>query len=155
MSRATGAQELVVKGVNGKLTVTPTKIGLSHPWWSIQGGASGTKEIRIEQITAVQYKPVSLFTRGYLRFSFVGGQESKRGGTYAAVRDENAIVFKRSQQKKFLQAKALIEQYQMALARPSASVAPTLTLEQLTQLREQGIISQEEFQAKSRQLLGL
>lgn len=46
-------------------------------------------------------------------------------------------------------------QYQEQAPAPAASADPYAELEKLGQLKEQGIITQEEFDAKKKQLLGI
>src|SRR5437870_1921186 len=60
-------------------------------------GMKGSKEIMISQISAIQFRPATFWTLGYIQFSFIGGQEAK-GGLIEAGSDENSIQFKRDQQ---------------------------------------------------------
>lgn len=154
-------EAFTAKGVTGQLIVTPTKVVIHRKgyWgWTLQ---QGDKEIRIDQITAIQVKKPGL-TRGFIRLAFTGGQESKRGGAYAAVYDENAVLFKMSQTGAFMRAKQLIEHYQglyrqqMAVpvpAHPAPSAADELA--KLAALKDRGVLTQAEFDAKKRQILGL
>ncbi len=149
----------IAKGRGGQLVVTPTKVIIQRK--GLLGAASqqGSKEIRIDQISAVQLKKPGL-TAGFIRFSFVGGQESKRAGLSVAY-DENAIVIP-GHYGEFVKAKELIEQYQQAMAQAQRTpvVAPALVsaadeLEKLAALRDRGILSAAEFEAKKQQVLGL
>jgi hypothetical protein len=70
-------------------------------------------------------------------------------GTATAVSGKVA----RSQQEKYA-----AQEQQAAAAAPVAEAAPpdyVEELEQLAQLRDQGILSPEEFEAKKKQILGL
>ncbi len=71
-------------------------------------GLRGSKKFSIKQITAVQFKPATLFANGYIQFSFLGGEENK-GGIMTAAGNENAVMFNQSQQKKFEEIKEKIE----------------------------------------------
>jgi hypothetical protein len=103
----------------------------------------------------------SMMSNGYIQFTIPGGAEVRGGDWRAALKDENSIVFMRGKQADaFQQAKALIEQYQAAMrAQASApAVAPLSPADELAKfaaLRDQGIITPEDFEAKKRQLLGL
>jgi Short C-terminal domain len=151
----------VARGRNGQLTVTPTKIIISRKGVSgfMLHGHKGEKEIDLHQISAVQFKKNGLATVGYIQFSFMGGGETKQGIRDAA-KDENSILFKKSQEADFIRAKELLDQYRAALREPvpappttaSASVADEL--EKLATLRDKGVLDDEEFAAQKRKLLG-
>lgn len=156
----------LAKGVNGQLTVTPERIIISRKGMLgfMTQGLKGDKEIPLANITAVQMKRPGLGTNGYLQFSILGGVEA-RGGLFDATKDENTVMFSRGQQQAFQYAKELIEYYQRearrqaaaAAAAPVIQAAPSAAdeLAKWAQLRDQGVITPEDFEAKKRQLLGL
>jgi hypothetical protein len=126
-------------------------------------GHSGHKEIDLHQVSAVQFKKNGLGTVGYIQFSFVGGRETKQG-IFDATRDENSILFKKSQEADFIRAKELLDKYRAALRAPTPTESPSPRtdtpnvadeLEKLSSLRDRGIIDDEEFNAQKRKLLGL
>jgi hypothetical protein len=158
----TASEAFVARGRNGQLTVTPTKIIISRKGVSgfMLHGHKGEKEIDLLQISAVQFKKNGLATVGYIQFSFLGGGETKQGITDAA-KDENAILFKKSQEADFISAKELLDEYRAALRTPVATPPPTESasvadeLEKLAALRDKGVLNDEEFAAQKRKLLGL
>ena len=83
--------------------------------------------------------------------------------TTAVVAGTAGAVRHRQDQKYSAQDQAAYDQQmaaQQAAAPPPAAAAPAepdyvAELEQLAQLKAQGIISEEEFQAKKKQLLGI
>lgn len=77
-----------------------------------------------------------------------------KGGLPQATADENSVMFNAKQQSTFEDLKAEIEQ---RIAQPSTShmVSTADELEKLAALRERGILTEEEFAAKKKQLLGL
>jgi hypothetical protein len=101
-----------VKGVNGQLRVTPHTVTIARKGalGFLTGGHRGEKEIRLDQISAVQFKAAGWATNGYIQFAFMGGSESK-GGALDAAKDENAVMFSRKQEAEFRRAKELIDQY--------------------------------------------
>ncbi|HEX5158483.1 MAG TPA: SHOCT domain-containing protein [Ktedonobacterales bacterium] len=154
-------QSFTAKGVNGQLIVTPTKVIIQRKGLFGIMMQQGNKEIRLDQISAIQLRKPGL-TRGFIRISFLGGQESKRGTVYNAASDENAIVIAAGQTKQFEQAKTLIEQYQQValtarhapqVMAPPPSAADELA--KLAELRDQGVLTEDEFAAKKKQVLGL
>ncbi len=148
---------LAVRGVNGQLRVTSDKITISRKGaLALLGhGLKGDKEISIEQITSIQFKQAGTFFNGYIQFAFVGGQESK-SGIFDAARDENSIMFNVKQQPDFLKAKDLIEEHRQRLRRSAKGAISTADeLEKLASLKERGVISNEDFQAAKRKILGI
>jgi hypothetical protein len=75
-------------------------------------------------------------------------------GTATAV---SGRVHRRQQARYAEQDQAAYAQEQAAYAAPAAPAAPEYMaeLEQLAQLRDQGILTPEEFEAKKKQVLGL
>ena len=122
----------------------------------ISQGHKGEKEIDLSQISAVQFKKPGLGTVGYIQFSFLGGSETK-GGIRDAVKDENTILFKGGKvEADFVKAKQLIDTYRARLRGEGAATRGGLDdLEHLAQLRDRGIITEEDFAAKKKQILGL
>lgn len=66
---------------------------------AISKGLTGSKSIRIDQITGTQYKKAGIVV-GYLQFIIKGSQEVK-GGIREAKKDENTIVWGVKSQNKF------------------------------------------------------
>ncbi len=144
-------------GHNGQLEMTDTYIrikrkgGLSF----LTQGLKGDKEILISQITSIQFKPASIWTNGYIQFAFVGGSEAK-GGILEAGGDENTVMFRLNQQPQFETFKQELQERMNNLRAGSSKSHSNLDeLEKLASLRDRKIISDEEFEAKKRQLLGL
>lgn len=121
-------------------------------------GMQGEKKIPIKSLTSIQFKKAGL-TNGYIQFVYSGSHESK-GGLYDAVKDENSVVFTRGYTKDMTELKEYLEQkITENLAAPSGTVVNQTTdadeLRKFKQLFDDGIITEEEFNAKKKQLLGL
>lgn len=118
-------------------------------------GSKGEKSIPIKSITAIQIKPPRL-TTGYIQFAYSGASESK-GGIMDAVKDENTITF--SSKKDLEQAKelkALIESLQNKDSQPETSnTSDADELIKFKELLDAGVITEEEFEAKKKQILGV
>jgi hypothetical protein len=155
---ATGdALLLSVKGRRASVDLYPNKLTIHHQRRAIRGD----KDIYLSRISSVQLKKPGLFTVGYIRFAFAGGQENK-GGVYSAINDENAVVFPSKQSSQFVELKAYVEELigqARQLEQPDISQRENVTdfaqLEQLASLRDRGIITADDFEAKKRQILGL
>jgi DNA-binding transcriptional regulator YhcF (GntR family) len=90
-----------IEGINGQIRLTHNRIIISQ-------GLKGDKEIPISRITAMKFKCADALTQqGYLQFSIQGGIESK-GGVFAAVRDENTVIFYEFEQLEFEEVKRYV-----------------------------------------------
>jgi membrane protease subunit (stomatin/prohibitin family) len=77
-------------------------------------------------------------------------------GTAGAVRHRQEQRWDRQEQEQYDQQMATQQAYaQQAAAAQPAEPDYTAELQQLAQLKTQGIITQEEFEAKKRQILGI
>jgi len=145
--RVVGVQsELEV--LEDKLTITPKGVlgFLNH-------GLKGVKTIPFRSITAVQFKQAGL-TSGYLQFSLLGGNES-RAGVLAAAKDENTWMFVKKDNALAEEIKGYIEKQienNHSTSR-QASVSAADELIKLAQLRDQGVLSEEEFQRAKEKVL--
>lgn len=147
------------KGVNGQLKVLPGKVIISRKgaMGFLTQGLKGDKEIRIKDISSIQFKKAGLAVNGFIQFTFFGGAEHK-GGILDSTKDENTIMFTKAQMANFEKAKNLIEEYrssyEAAATTPTVvAISPLADLEKLAELKEKGIITHEEFEAKKKDIL--
>jgi len=135
-----------------KVTIAPKGIG-----GFLNRGFKGIKTIPFTSITAVKHKRAG-FTAGYLQFTLPGGIES-RGGLLAAAEDENTFVFKNSENEVIEEIKVFIEQKTSEAknrgAAANASTSPADELLKLAKLKEQGLLSDEEFSKAKQKILGI
>lgn len=154
-------------GFNGQLELYEHKIIIRRKgtWAFIGHGFKGDKEILLKHISSIQYKTTGTATRGYIQFAFIGGTENKFG-ILAATHDENTIMFNLHHEKDFSEIKEMIEskmlEYQGIVPKETKKKVSDESknsdineLEKLAELKEKGIITEEEFQAKKKQILGL
>lgn len=147
------------KGYNGTLILTDTGIIIKRgaKGFLLGGGMlRGDKTIPYSSIVAVQLKKAGM-TAGYIQLTLKGGSEAK-SGLFQSTTDENSInfhsAFGGNNNELFNEAKKLIEERINAVNSPAKNNGLD-DLEKLAVLKEKGIISEEEFQAKKKQLLGL
>jgi hypothetical protein len=114
----------------------------------------GNKDILIKEISSIQFKKVSWTINGYIQFTFRGGQENK-GGFWDANKDENTITFVKRQEPAFIKIKEAIEEKMSSIEKGETKTSDLDQLEKLAELKEKGIITEEEFNAKKKQILGL
>lgn len=119
-----------------------------------KGGSKGEKSIPIKVITAIQFKQPSI-TTGYIQFAYSGSNETK-GGTMSAVKDENTITFVKKELDKARELVDLIKS-KHHVNEPSSnnSVSAADEILKMKELLDVGILTQEEFDAKKKQLLGV
>ena len=147
------------KGYNGTLILTDTGVIIKRgvKGFLLGGGMlRGDKTILYSSIVAVQLKKAGM-TAGYIQLTLKGGSEAK-SGLFQSTVDENSInfhsAFGGNNNELFSEAKRLIEERINAVNSPAKNSGLD-DLEKLAALKEKGIISEEEFQAKKKQLLGL
>lgn len=117
-----------------------------------------TKRIPVASITAVQWRSASTWSVGFIQFTLAGGNEVRsRPGHQVrdAARDENSLVFDRKSMPQYEALRAAVE----AAMAERGGVAPAAAsdvigqLEQLGALRDSGVLTPEEFDAKKGELL--
>ncbi|NAE18234.1 DUF4429 domain-containing protein [Enterococcus hirae] len=121
--------------------------------------ARDSKRIHVAGIAAVQWKSATALTNGFIQFTVPGGNEARSRplrGARDAARDENSVAFSRKSMPGF---EALRDAVEAAIVRHGQPASPAsqpdvmLQLEQLGKLRDAGVVSPEEFEAKKAELL--
>ena len=146
--------ELYAKGTNGLITIDGDWLTIDRK--GTGGHSAGDRRIPLASITAVQLQPARVFTNGFIRFTVPGSPEF-RGGLQTAMRDENAVTFRRGQAKGFNMIRAAVEHSITArhAGAPSGASEPDIPeqIKKLDELRDQKLITDEEFEAKKAELL--
>ena len=154
-------KHIEAKGMNGQLHVYDNKVVISRKGFVgfVQHNAKGCKDIYIKNITGIQFKKASSLMRGYIQIVFSGSSESK-GSTSDLIKDENAIIFKKRDNAEFEKAKQTIETIMDSVNNPKKELQSSDNhslndLERLSELKDKGIITEDEFLAKKKQILGI
>lgn len=111
-------------------------------------GFIGEKRIPYASITAVQFKEAGGWLAGFIQFSIKGGIEW-RG---QVSQDENALQFNKALNIKFQALRDLVQQ-KMASASAPGAISAAEDLNKLAALRDQGILTEEEFAAQKTRIL--
>ena len=122
----------------------------------LSGGVTGGKRINFADITAIQFKEPAGVTVGFLQFAYPGSGEM-RGSVAAAINDENAIPVSPQNLEEARKIVDFIENKRAQL-RNGGGTAPLSSADELKKykdLLDSGVLTQEEFDAKKAQLLGL
>jgi len=150
-------QLLEVKGRNGTLVVTDKKIIIKRKGLValLNKGSASDKEIPIKNISAIEYFKGNMMVNGKIQFSVPGEIAVVKPGGF----EENTIIFLKKQAADFLKAKEMIEELKEKLEQESHQVVNQVStadeLKKFAELKEQGLITEEEFNAKKKALLGL
>lgn len=149
-----------IYGVNGQLKVYDEKVVISRKGvlGFLSQGLAGEKSIPIFNIQAVQVKEAGPVINGYIQFSLSGGREST-GGAWNATQDENTIMFGEKDNNVAREIQRYIEEK----ISNSHFSNPTIVKQEsgadeilkYKQLLDEGILTQEEFDAKKKQILGI
>lgn len=121
-----------------------------------RGGNTGGKQIDIADITSIQFKEPSGIAVGFIQFSYAGSIDRKDGVT-GAVNDENSIIVDNNNLTQAREVVQYLEERRRSL-RNGTQVQPISSADEIAKFKkllDDGVITQEEFDAKKKQLLGL
>ncbi len=147
-------------GVNGQLYVDNDNVVIERKGvlGFLTQGLKGRKEIPFSSIKAVQVKEGNLVTNGYIQLSIVGGVENRRG-LFDAAKDENTVMYVKQYNQLVAEIKDFIQNRMKEADSGGRTVVNQVSaadeIAKFKQLADAGTISQEEFDAKKKQLLGL
>lgn len=152
---------LQLDGVNGQLTITEEHAIIERK--GVLGfmtqGLKGQKRIPLQNIKAVQLKEGNNWTNGYIQFSILGGIES-RGGIMNATKDENTLMFRKKDNELAKEIRAFVEEkISEYINNNNSTIINQLSVAdeilKYKNLLDSDIITQDEFDAKKKQLLEL
>lgn len=148
--------DLQTKGVNGQIKIDGDWLTIERKgFFGRVGHSKGDRRIPLASITAVQVRPAGGLANGFIRFTVPGSPEL-RGGLQNASQDENAVIFNKKQAAQFEQVRTAVEGYIASHHKGSARAdEPDIPAQiaKLGELRDQGLITADEFGAKKTELL--
>ncbi len=126
--------------------------------------SDGEKTIYFSDLTGIQFKKGSAVLLGYLQFETASTQSNRRGNNWGAnYESENSFTFEAIMNElmeeisRFVQEK--LEEIKDGKSKNSTTViqqtSVTDEILNLKKLLDMGVITQEEFEAKKKELLGL
>lgn len=151
-------------GYNGQVTVENDMLTISRKGMmaTIVQGGKGEKRIPLRSVTAVQLRKPLAGTDGYIQFSILGAVDSG-GGFMRARGNENSVSFYGSQLPAFERVQQVVEEFirtggqsqqsVVSTSAPSVDVADQLA--KFAELRDKGILTEDEFQEQKRKLLSM
>ena len=136
-----------IKGSTKSILVSDDAVTISFR--ALYHGFVGDKRIPFSSITAIQFKEAGGWLAGYIQFSIQGAIEW-RG---PVVQDENAIQFDKKDNGDFITLRDFI-QHRLAVKGASGTVGSVADeLAKLAALRDQGILTDDEFAAQKSKLI--
>lgn len=123
---------------------------------TLAAGLNGERTIFISTLTSVQMKPGGLFAPGYILFSYAGSKPFV-GGIFAATQDPDAFIFGKELNEQVADFKAKVEKIMQTPRQTPLAMSPSVDfadeLRKLAELKQQGLLSQEEIDAAKKKLL--
>ena len=148
-------------GRNGQVHLYEDRVLITRKGFvsAISFGFRGDKEILLQEITSIGWKDPGIAV-GYIHFGYRGGHDPINTGVFSGsniVNNENAVIFAQQHQADFKKFRKVLEGKRAEINRPQATTTSTLSpmdeLKKLAELRDMGVITSEEFEAKKAQLL--
>lgn len=117
---------------------------------------AGDKKFYYSDLTSVQFRDPGLITDGYMEFEYPGSRSGNSSGAYSS---ENAISFAKKDLEKMKEiynyVDGKIREYKNKGNETVQQLSPADELKKFKELLDVGIITQDEFDAKKKELLGL
>lgn len=148
---------LELKGLNGQVELYDDKVIIKRKgvWAKMaQGLTKGDKTIYLSQVSGIDLKPGGNFVNGYIQFTLPGGNEKEKGA-FQAIQDENSLMFKKADNDKAIKIKETIEELKQREVTPKTNFSGADEIKKFKELFDDGIITEEEFSKKRKQILGL
>lgn len=150
------------KGSTGEVTFTGSAIlirrkGILGALRQFSGLGKGNKDIPLSAVTGVRIEPASLMNKAFFQIIH-SGDVAVRGGASEVMKDDNAVFFSNRSTADFEQLGKMILD-SLAVSRTSAQATSSATtdiaglLQKLSDLKAQGILTDEEFSLKKADLL--
>ena len=160
--------KMYLKGANGSVSVFEDRVVIKREGITAkmtQGFFSGDKELMIKDISAIQFREGTNLANGFIKF-VIPGEVSHSGGLSDKVKDENAVMIRKGMfdnkvNEQWLELKEMVqgminkEKEQTSQVNVVQETSSADELAKFADLKEKGIISEEEFEAKKKELLGL
>jgi Short C-terminal domain len=152
------ANRMKIVSINNELELADDNViirrhGVAH---AMAAGLTGERMIPISTLTAIQLKLGVWWSPGFILFSYAGSKPFM-GGIIEATQDPDAFIFQKELNDEVSTFKAKVEKIlrDSKQAASSNKISGTITdeLRKLAEFKQQGILSQEEFDAAKKKLL--
>ena len=154
--------EIKSPGIKITIKLDDSGLEIQRTGFGVSPGFKGAKKLFYKNISAVHLKEASTFSQGFLQFTFHGSQEKTSLSGLSLIFDENTIMFSKKDTMTMQEVKRLIEEKIVEASTPAVShtavVSEKSAAEQIKEFKELldlGVITEEEFNQKKKQLLNL
>lgn len=131
------------------------RIRRRSPLGFLGGESKEEKDILISKIVSIRFRKAGIFSDGYIQFIFEEkGPKDNDSESYIEA-DENVVVFRSGQQKAFEALREAIEQKITGTRTGPRGESNFDELVRLAELLDKKIITDDEFNRKKKQILGL
>ena len=155
-----GGNGALIEVYNDRVTLCRNK-HIYGSFAGIAGETVGEKTIYIKDLVSVEFKPAQKWCIGYIRFTVIGGGNVRKT-TADAADDPNSLplaLVERNDEaeeiKQFVEKSLANIKGDNSLSASQVRLSSADELKKYKELLDSGIISQEEFDAKKKQLLGI
>lgn len=150
---------MVATGLNTRILLLKDIVRIERIGWrnALSGASRIERDILISQIVSIQFKKAGLLSNGYIELMLMHYDESHKEDPEHGM-DDAIIFFRPGQQKAFEALREMLEARMTSGGSgrvPSPASTDLDQLEKLASLLDKGIITEEEFSRKKKQLLGL
>ena len=145
------------KGRNGSVELYQDRVVIKKKFSGLTALLKGGKEIPIKNIKNIKYKTATALTWGFIQFATrQNSRKLSKGSLLASPMDDYSVNFSRKQQPQFDRLKSEIKDVQSGGKQQKINqYSEADEIKKLANLKEQGIITQEEFEKKKKQILGI
>ena len=117
---------------------------------------AGEKKFYYSDLTSVQFRQPGAITDGYMEFEYPGSRSGNSGDAYSS---ENSIAFTKQHlalmEEVYTYIEGKIREFKKKGNVVTQEISSADELKKYKELLDNGIITEEEFNAKKKQLLGL
>lgn len=151
---------MIVEGSNGSVEIVGSNIVIRRKGIAniLTQGLQGDKYIPLPSVTSVQFRSAGSLMAGMIQFTLLGGREFG-GGMLEATKDENAVLFDKSQEPHFCAlrdyVKAAISKQNSHYNAVHAGLSLGEELTKLADLRDRGVLTAEEFESAKKSALAV
>jgi len=141
------------KGIGGSLEVFEDRVQIKPKGLLGIMGGQGGETIFIKDMTSVEVRECSFINGGHIQFSAPGTKESNNRIDFGGFGDRKSMNENANKIKTFV-----LKQLQIFKAAPTSTQTATSTSDEilkLARLKQDGIITEEEFQKAKKKILGI
>jgi hypothetical protein len=118
-------------------------------------GTRVEKDILISKIVSIRFKKAGILADGYIQFIFEEKGPKDKSTESEVGDDENVVIFRSGQQEAFEAIREAIEQKMIGGRTGPRQASNFDELVRLSELLDKRIITEDEFNQKKKQILGL